>query len=348
MDKYCRICWNTSKWQQPSSKPLNVEVGESYVAEHGFGHEEWIFNFEWLLAGYNSTDHHSYKYGFLQPISKYRGAYIGQTFSVLLYTVNPDRKKMIVACIKNLYVPNDPELTWVLNRTMDNGWLASMQRQLTDLGISTGPLVQPEASSIANVRFLQDDVTFYEPMIIVQDSHKINSLNRYHPLNWDDGFQPIPSSPVGAEPPKLDEADINPERSEIERTRASQTGTNYDPRHVRLQNRLYRMLCAQYGANSVLYEKGFVDLTLLEPSRITFIEIKTDLTVKSCIRSAFGQLIEYSHYPNLKKADMLLVVGDAIPTPEDSLYLRYIRDNYRVPVYYSRWSTQEEKLENWI
>jgi hypothetical protein len=348
MDKYCRICWNTSKWQQPSSKPLAVEMGNSYVAEHGFGHEEWIFNFEWVLAGYDSADLHSYKYGFLQPINKYRDAYIGQTFSVLLYTVNPNRKAMIVACIRNLYVPTLDELTWVLNQTMANGWLASMKKQLVDLGISVDPLVQPEASSITNVRFLHEDVVFYEPMIIVQDSHKIKRINRYVPLNWNDGFLPSPSSPVGAEPPMVNETDISPERSEIERMRASQMGTIYDPRHVRLQNKLFRVLCAQYGTKSILYEKGYVDLTLIEPSRTTFIEIKTDLTVKSCIRSAFGQLVEYSHYPNLKKADMLMIVGDAIPTPEDALYLRYIRDNYKVPVYYSRWSTQEEKLENRI
>ncbi len=88
MDKYCRICWNTLNWRRPSGEAQRIEMGGSYVSERGFGHEEWLFNFEWLLSGYNPGDQHGYKYSFLQPIGKYREIYIGETFSVLLYTVN--------------------------------------------------------------------------------------------------------------------------------------------------------------------------------------------------------------------------------------------------------------------
>lgn len=147
-----------------------------------------------------------------------------------------------------------------------------------------------------------------------------------------------------AQPPDQAEDDISPERSEVERARAAQKATKYDPRHVRLQNKLYRSLCARYGRSAVLYEEGFVDLTLVQDGHVTFIEVKTEPTVKSGIRSAFGQLLEYAHYPNLSKADTLLAVGDAIPTADDIAYLQHIRNTYGLPIYYTQWSWAQDEL----
>lgn len=348
MDKYCRICWNTSNWRCPSGEARNLEMGESYVSEHGFGHEEWLFNFEWLLPGYNPEDQHQYKYGFLQPINKYRSNYVGETFSVLVYTVNPDRMTMIVACIKDSYVPEYQELEWVLDQTRDNSWLASMQQQVSDLGSSVGPLVNPSPSSISNIRFLPENVTFYDPMILVGPPHKTTRIHRYQPLDWNDGFVPTLSPPDRTIPAEQSEQDDSPDRSETERMRAAQTGTTYDPQHSKLQNRLRRNLQAQYGKNSVTQEREFVDLKLIESGLTTFIEIKMERTVKKCVRLALGQLLEYASYPNLQKADRLLIVGDVFATEDDKKYLRYIRQTFNIPIYYSRWAWVHEELGPWL
>ena len=47
--------------------------------------------------------------------------------------------------------------------------------------------------------------------------------------------------------------------------------------------------------------------------------------------------MEYAHYPNSRKADVLLVVGDENPNQNDEIYLQYIRDSYKLPVYYAQW-----------
>lgn len=348
MNKYCRICWNTANWQQPTGEARLQEGGASYVVTHGFGHEEWLFNFEWLLSGYNPDDPQYYKYGFLQPIGKYRHAYDGLTFSVLLYTVDSTQTRNIVARIDNLYVPYEAELNWALDRIIKNGWLTTMRQQLTDLGLSAGPLLNPPASSVTNIRFRPEDIAFYDPMLVVEENHKITRINRYQPLDWDDGFPPVPTNIVHTQPPANLEDEVSPERSEAERTRAAQKATIYDPKHTRLQNGLYRSLLAHYGKGSVLYEEGFVDLTLIQDTCKVFIEIKTHLTVKMCIRSAVGQLLEYAYYPNQNKADKLLVVGNANPTLDDIAYLQYIRDTYNLPIYYARWSWGHGTLDNWI
>lgn len=348
MNKYCRICWNTRNWRLPSGDARLLELGDSYVAEYGFGHEEWLFNFEWLLSGYDPDDQHEYRYGFLQPISKYRGSYVGQTFSILLYTVDPGRTTKAVACINNAYVPDEGELSWVLERTREKGWLDLMRQHLRELDISDRPFATPKPSSIANIRFVPENVMFCNPMVILAQPHKATSIHRYQPLDWDDGFQP-PVSPSNTDLLlEYDREDNTPDRSEAERTRPAQLGTVFDPQHSILQNRLRRALRVRYGMDSVRMEREFVDLKLVEQGRVTFIEIKMERTVKSCIRLALGQLVEYAHYPNLQKADVLLVVGDALPSENDAAYLQFLRDTYKLPIHYAQWSWAREELGIWI
>jgi len=344
MNKYCRICWNTRNWRLPSGDARRIEFGDSYVAVYGFGHEEWLFNFEWLLSGYDPDDQHEYKYGFLQPISKYRDLYVGETFSILLYTVDLSQSTRAVACINNAYVPSVGELSWVLEHTREKGWLDLMRQHLRELGISDEPFASPNPLSIANIRFMPENVMFCNPMVVLAPPHKATRIHRYQPLNWDDGFQ-LPISPSNTDLLlEYDGEDDSPDRSEAERTRPAQPSTVFDPQHSILQNRLRSALRVRYGMNSVRMERGFVDLKLFERGRVTFIEIKMERTVKSCIRLALGQLIEYAHYPNLRKADILLVVGDAQPSESDVIYLQFLRDNYKLPVYYAQWSWARGEL----
>ncbi|MEQ4488139.1 MAG: hypothetical protein AAC993_04855 [Dehalococcoides mccartyi] len=348
MNRYCRICWNTAHWKHPTKEAKYLELSDTYVSKHGFGHEEWLFNFNWLLSGYSDTDKQFYKYSFLQPISKYYEAYIGKTFSILLYTLSPDMVPLIVAEIKNAYIPNLKELAWVKEQYQKNGWLESMQQQVTNLSLSDALLKNPNPTEIANIRFLQEDVIFYEPMIQVPREHKIYSIRRYQPLLWNDGFQPAPTEPISTTPPFNPEDDYSFLRSEQERTRAAQMSSVYDPHHIKLQNNLFRYLCTRYGRESVLYEHGFVDLTIIEPHKVTFIEIKTSLTAKGCVRLAIGQLMEYAYFPNGEKVDVLLVVGDARPSSGERQYISHIRKKYGLPIYYARWSSEDNKLEEYV
>ena len=85
MRKYCRICWNTRYWREPTGEAAKIETGRSYVRENGFGHEEWLFNFAWIQPLPTDSDRHV-KYGFLQPIGKYRSTYEGKRLTTCSFT----------------------------------------------------------------------------------------------------------------------------------------------------------------------------------------------------------------------------------------------------------------------
>jgi len=345
MNKYCRICWNTKNWKCPTGEATKLETGDSYVAEKGFGHEEWLFNFSWLLRGYNSSDPNSYRYGFLQPINKFLSAYQGKTFSVLLYTVSPERKFLIIARIDNLFVPKNQELEWALSQINELGWLEQMQREVEALDFDASPLVNPYPKDIVNSRFRSQDVTFYDPRIVVTGNHKILKTYRYHPLDWSDEYSPTSYTPPPITPPITPDDDDSLLRSEEQRMRSASEGTTYNPRHVQLQNRLYRSLCSRFGNTPVHYENDCVDLAVNLNDQITYYEIKMELTVKRCVRLALGQLLEYAHYPNEKRAHKLVVVGDVFPKEDDLLYLKQLRTRYSLPIFYSRWDWDQETLE---
>ena len=317
-NKYARICWNTLGWRMPSG---HASEGNSYVARHGFGHEEWLFNYEWLIDGC--------RYGFLQPIGKSYEKYAEESCSILMYTRTPEQQTLLVGIIDHVYVPGIEELKDVLRISDDRGWLQTMRDDVRSVQGNVAVLSEPSARTVANIRFRPEDVEFFDPMPRVIGSHKISKNPRYHPLNWDDGG--FPNTTV--ESPIRGEKD--PRRAEDKRTRAAQKGSVVNPRHVRLQNRLYEFLCKKYGQGNVDYEQDHVDLAVRHSDGITFVKIKMETTAKRCIRQAMGQLMEYVHYPAHTKADRIVVVGDAPPTGKDRLYLEFLRREYRMPISYS-------------
>jgi hypothetical protein len=335
MDKYCRLCWNSEGWRYPTGEAAKIESGNSYVAEKGFGHEEWLFNFEWILDGY--------RYGFLQPISKFRGKYQNDTFSVLLYTLTPEKQTLIVGRIDNLYVPNNRELNAAFRQIRDRGWLTQMIEDVQKVKGDSSPLENPPPYYIINVRFSPTDVVLFDPMLrVIDDNHKIVRVKRYQPFDWLEGDFP----PTSLQPPTIEPDD--PRRSENERTRAAQEGTKYNPIHIRLQNKLYESLIQQYGRNNVNYEHNFVDISVTESGVTTFYEIKVENAAKKCIRNSIGQLLEYAHYPNVSKADRFIIVGDAPPINDDSIYLQTIRDRYRLPISYGLFNWDTGRLDQII
>jgi len=258
---------------------------------------------------------------------------------VLLYTLTPDKATLLVGQIDNLYVPNDDELLWAVDQMRERGWLNQMIEDVKSVGGNSSNLINPVPDEIANVRFRPQDVSLFDPRPRVIGDHNIVRVKRYQPLNWMDGDYPE----IDRRPPDI-APDIplnDPRRSELERTRAAQEESKYDPRHVRLQNRLYVYLKEKFGVNNVAYERDFVDISVYADGITTIYEIKIADTAKKCIRLSIGQILEYAHYPSLSKADKLIIVGDTPPKQEDIDYLNYLRERYQVPLLYGcfNWET---------
>lgn len=326
-NKLCRVCWNTNGWRRPAG--VNSESG-SDVATNGFGHEEWLFNYEWCIDGF--------RYGYLQPISRYRSTYERAKCSIALYTKKASFT-LLVAIIKEVYVPDDSETAAAFNTMVSRGWTRQMRDDVVAVNGDTRELDELTPQLAINVRFRPSDVTILDPMPVFPPSHKCSVTSRYHPLNWD-ADDVLPTS-GNAEA-------VKPDRRTLPYLRAAQDATVVDLAHTRMQTRLYESLCKDFGSHSVHFEDHFVDLKVSNESDVIFYEIKTCTSVKQCVRQAIGQLLEYAAYPDQRRASKWIVVGDAMATDDDKKYLAFMRSAYGLPVFYGQFDWANDRLTSVI
>lgn len=330
-NKICRICWNTSDWRRPTGEAARLEKGgtsETYVQSQGYGLEEWLFNFSWLHRD-------GKKYGYLQPIAKYRSKYEKTTFDILVYARSPNSEPCAIAEIRDVTVLTEREAAGAADYMKRKGWLREMEQDLEQI-----PFFKPlpeNLHEILNIKFDPENVRFFDPPRSFPNGHKTRRNVRYQPLDWDEWATQAPKSSGRTGSAK--------KKSEALVARKAIAATTYDPVHNKIQNAMKLALSRKYGAQSVKLEEGGVDVVLRVGDAIIFYEIKTHPTAKSCIREALGQLLEYAVYPQAKRAQRLVIVGDGRQTPEDVEYLRYLRMHLPLPVHYARWNWIKKLLE---
>ena len=155
------------------------------------------------------------------------------------------------------------------------------------------------------------------------------------------------------DPPFTMSSDFTPGcPSFIERTTASQTGQTVDValRHNTLQMELYNYLCREAGDNDVQVERHLpigvrVDAVVRCNGKEIFYEVKVGSTVRSCVRAALGQLIEYCHWPSANRASEIIVVGEAELDSDSRAYLDFLRQRFDIPLWYRRIDINNNVLE---
>jgi len=97
--------------------------------------------------------------------------------------------------------------------------------------------------------------------------------------------------------------------------------------HNIIQNALVKKLEKQYGKEKVKVEFGCIDVMLqLEEKNIIY-EVKSSMSVESCIRQALGQILSYGWRLGLedKKSIEYVIVGSQKPNSKEQEFLNFIR-----------------------
>ena len=121
--------------------------------------------------------------------------------------------------------------------------------------------------------------------------------------------------------------------------------------HNQLQTQLFDVLVAEYGEERVGTEipSGFggktIDLVLRElDDSLTFFEIKTNRSLRRCIREALAQIMEYSFWPGIQRSEKMVIVSTNHVTDDAVNYLRYIRETFNLPIYYRSFDLNQATL----
>lgn len=113
--------------------------------------------------------------------------------------------------------------------------------------------------------------------------------------------------------------------------------------HNFLQTRLYEQLVVKYSAEKIGTEvpvgigRACVDLCLVVDKQHTvFYEIKTNFSARACVREALGQAFEYAYWPDVERAQKLIIVGPADITESLVSYMQLLRTRFGHCVYYQK------------
>ncbi|MCI0640296.1 MAG: hypothetical protein L0Y72_12620 [Gemmataceae bacterium] len=317
---FAKLCWNTERWLCPTGDAPKVETPGTYVSRMGFGHEEWLFNFNWLLEGW--------KYSFLEPVNKSLAHLEGKIINVRLFTVGGRRGWFYVGQISACEVLTREQAADALKAFRVRGWLRQMEDHVRAVGGDVQGLRSSDPRLVFNIRFRRTSADLYDPPVTVAGTDAIRKIKRYSLVSTENA-------------PAVDKQ----WSTRVAATKARPTGKIprkgvapgfIDLVHNEMQNELVARLKAKFGSEAIIVEEGYVDIKLKDKPRLLFIEIKPDSRPLHAIREALGQLLFYEFHSAAEgePPTELVVAGPGELTQRDMDFLQHLQERWSLPIRY--------------
>lgn len=340
-NRIAKICWNDNDWICPSGLYGKSKDPKSFEREHGYGNEEWLFDFDKLIDGYH--------YCLLQAAQSGRNNHLSKLGNVKLYSQNSDTRQIYwVGFIKNLQVYSNEKESNVHLIYKQNGWINEMSEQIKEVNGDYAHILNLAYGEIFNVRFRPENAQLFKPPILVTDFDKTIGTYRYVFVK-DESNENLVEREVerrhfvfrkGANPKSLDRRTSKRKESTVQ----------VDPLHDRIQESLCKLLIEEYGDDFVGTENDTglntrIDITVESPDGLFLYEVKSYSSVMYSIRVALGQLLEYAYWPepipNLKE---LIIVSHIEADTSVKKYMRYLRQITSLNVYYQQYNVTTNEL----
>lgn len=342
--RVARLAWNNYGWVMPSGPFGKSKHQDSHEAKHGYGHEEWLFDTSKLIKGFH--------YGFLEPIRKEQDAYSNKVYDVWLFSINGETKKRFwIGEITNLIVIDKDEADEVKQIYIDKGWLKEMEGQIKESGANEKGFSNWQGVDLFNVKFKPSDIFVNDPYFELSDQHPINEQSRYSFAHFKNDYE------IETEEAE-DDFDFTSSTDNGEDDKNPKTKTHHrQPKaveivylHRAISNSLTKVLRQTHGKENTTrehhagYGANKIDIVVKKKGQLTFYEIKTYNSLKTSVREAFGQLMEYCFYPNKRKANELIIVTQLPADKQTKTYFQHLRDTFNLPIYYQSYDLETKTL----
>lgn len=337
IDNLARICWNDNGWLFPAGVLRHAEQSVTWAGKNGFGHEEWLFNYTWIIDGYRHT--------FLQQLTKRAVVerLSQKDFDLVLFTIDETGRRWRVASLQDCRIVDHDEAKRIVQIYKKKGWAEEMLQHVKDVSGDTHELrkcMRSDPTFVFNVSFKPGCATLYDPLEELAIEKRWARYGVLYSLE-SDGHGRTYSKP-GKPTRKARKADAKTSRH----TRRSIDATIVDPIHAKLQNKLVEDLKRDRRVKNVACELDYVDIRFQIGDRVVFIEIKSNPIAKRAIREAIGQLLEYSfyersgtEYENLT----MVIVAPGKASSADERFLKRLR-SIGLPVFYRRFNGIDESI----
>lgn len=345
--RIARLTWNENGWIMPSGKYGKSQFEDSHEAKYGYGHEEWLFDLDKVIDGYH--------YGFLEPIRKEQETFENNSYDVWLYTINSETKKRYwVGEISNLEVINTLKAEEIKNFYQNNNWLNEMESQIKNSGANSDGFSNWKGIDIFNVRFKSRDVIFNDPYFELSKDHPIYKQRRYAFIFFKNNFVVNNSNNLGfIFIPKNDEDVVGNDDLKTKTYKRKPISYELIYLHKLISNKLAKILKQKYGFNNVSsehiagYGSNKIDIVVKDHNNIIFYEIKTYNSLRTSIREALGQIIEYCFWTNEERAKKLIIISQHSSDINDAKnYIKHLRKLTGLNIFLQTFDLEQNQLSD--
>lgn len=313
---------------KPSGRVGKSKNKGAYENINGYGHEEWLLDTTKVIGGYH--------YSYIQAIGKYREKYLGKKFDISVYSINDETKqRWWIGEIQDVVVVGEKESREVYKTYKANGWYKEMLSQLRAVGANVDEFkenVRPDIFAV--IKYKPKNLNLLDQPLEFSHNDPAVTSNYYVLLNKN-------------RDPKLINSKTFTFKSGHKAGKASVKKSYKDHNgkinlsHNKLQTKLYKELASEYGKENVGTEItcGYgnrIDVVVKNGAKYSLYEIKTSLSVKSCIREAIGQLLEYAYFYESINIDKLIVASSAEIKKSEQEYLDKLNKLYGFDIGYRK------------
>lgn len=118
--------------------------------------------------------------------------------------------------------------------------------------------------------------------------------------------------------------------------------------HNQIQNNVYELLIEKYSDDEIGTEiptnSGSIDIVRKSKEKYFFYEIKTSDSIKTNIRQALSQLLEYAYWNNIQNVEKIIIIAPTAMNDEAKAYLNLLRTRFNIPIYYQHYDTEQNRL----
>ena len=330
--RIAKVCWNENNWTYPSGPYGKSKQPKSQENERGYGHEEWLFDFEKLIDDYH--------YALLKPVQKGRDTFLEKYFNVRLFSRNSETSEDLwVGSIKKLEVISDEDAKKIYSIYQKNGWIDEMASHIKAIDGDVKQFKSLTPRDTFNVRFKPENAELFSIFKMVE-SFK-TEIGTYH-------YQFIrdKAKTTSLIPPKSKRRNFIFTSGTFGKSLTNRVSNREkkavqsEPVHDRIQKVMYEHLVNKYGEENVGIETDTglstrIDVSVNSKKGIILYEVKSYASVMISIRIALGQLLEYAYYPNPIENLRALVIVSHIPIDDESKeYLDFIRNTTSLKIFY--------------
>jgi len=327
-----KICWNENDWMSPSGETGKSLDINSYERSRGFGHEEWLFDFEKLVDDYHYTS--------LQSVERGRETFFNKKFDVRLYSHNSaTHENLWIGSIKDLEVISPESSKIIYAHYKKEGWFDEMAIQTKSVNGDFQHFKHLRPHEYFNVRFKPENSELNKPYKKIEYFERIIGTYRYQFI-----YDISTVSTGENKKSKKRNFIFKPGKSEKPLGNIISTRQNKiiqsEPLHDKIQKILYDQLVDIYGEDNVGMENDTglgtrIDISVNTRNGIILYEVKSYPSVMITIRVALGQLLEYAYYPNpINNLKEMIIVSHLPIEADDKEYLEFIRKTTTLKIFY--------------